>query len=96
MAERPLSELLRELREERGHSLRAAARDLGVDPSYLSRVERGAKPASSAVLQRAADYYDVPLSELAKSEETLPGDVLAILHKHPEVIHELRDRYGFH
>jgi transcriptional regulator with XRE-family HTH domain len=91
---RPLAELLRDLRETRGASLRAAARDLGVDPSYLSRLERGEKPASPGVLERAARYYQVEQEELALAAGALPQDVVQILRDHPELIERLRAEYG--
>ena len=94
METRPLSELLRELREERGASLRAAAKDLGVDPSYLSRLERGAKPASPQLLRKAAQYYEVPEEELALAEGKLPADIVDILRAHPNLIERIRSEYG--
>ncbi len=94
METRPLSELLRELREERGSSLRAAAKDLGVDPSYLSRLERGEKAASPQLLRKAASYYEVPEEELALAEGKLPADVIEILRAHPDLIDRIRTEYG--
>jgi transcriptional regulator with XRE-family HTH domain len=91
---RPVGQILRELRQEHGQSLRTAARDLGVDPAYLSRVERGTQPPSSALRSRAATYYDSDPRRLAFAEGELPVDVLEILAKHPELIDELRGRYG--
>jgi transcriptional regulator with XRE-family HTH domain len=91
---RPLASLLRELREQQGSSLRAAARELDVDPSYLSRLERGEKPASSQMLQRAATYYDVPLERLELAKGALPDDVVEILLEHPDLIERLRTEYG--
>jgi transcriptional regulator with XRE-family HTH domain len=91
---RPLHDLLRELRATRGRSLRAAARALDLDPGYLSRVERGEKPASSAMLARAAAYYEVPRELLALSRGNVPDDVVAILQRHPELLDELRRRHG--
>jgi transcriptional regulator with XRE-family HTH domain len=91
---RPLSVLLRELREEQGASLRDAARALGVDASYLSRLERGQKPVSSGVLSRASTLYNVSEEVLALAEGRVPADVVRILQTHPEVIPELRERYG--
>lgn len=90
----PLASLLRELREQQGWSLRRAARDLGVDPAHLSRLERGAKPASDQVLERAAQYYDVSLEELERARGELPSDVVAILLNNPEIIEQLRARHG--
>lgn len=94
MQSRPLPELLRELREEQGQTLRNAARALDVDAAYLSRVERGSKPASLEMLRRAANYYDVPQELLALSHGQVPGDLVEILQQHPELLNELRERYG--
>ena len=89
-----LAALLRDLREDRGTSLRAAAKDLGVDPSYLSRVERGSKTASPAILERAASYYDIPPDRLAAAAGDVPADVLAILRENPELIEQIRREHG--
>jgi transcriptional regulator with XRE-family HTH domain len=94
MTPRPLPDLLRELREEQGQSLRHAARALDVDAAYLSRVERGSKPASAEMLRRAARYYDIPRELLALSHGEVPDDLVDILQRHPELLEELRSRYG--
>jgi transcriptional regulator with XRE-family HTH domain len=90
----PVGQLLRELRERRGESLRGAAKDLGVDPSYLSKVERGSKPLPERLKPRIADYYDADPEELTIAEGLVPVDIAEILLEHPEVIAELRERYG--
>lgn len=90
----PLGDLLRELRERQGRTLREAARALELDPAYLSRVERGAKPASPVVLERASAYYSVPRELLALSRGVVPDDIVSVLQHHPEVLEELRERYG--
>ncbi len=94
MTTQPLSTLLRELRERQGASLRAVARELHVDPAYLSRLERGQKPASDRVLERAANYYDVPVEQLTMARGELPADVVAILVERPDLIEKLRNEYG--
>jgi transcriptional regulator with XRE-family HTH domain len=94
MSSKALSDLLRDLREDRGTSLRAAARDLGVDPSYLSRVERGSKSVSAAVLDRAARYYDVPREQFVTAAGDLPEDVLEILRANPGLVAQIRSEYG--
>ena len=94
MDQPPLGHLLRDLREQQGHTLRQAARALNVDAAHLSRVERGAKPASSTVLQRASDYYSIPTELLALSRGTVPEDIVSILQHHPDLLTELRERYG--
>lgn len=90
----PLANLLRELRESRGTSLRAAARELAVDPAHLSRLERGTKPASDDLLMRAANYYDVPQELLALAEGKVPDDIVEIIRAHPDLITRLRSEYG--
>jgi len=91
---RPLHDLLRELRREQGHTLRQAARELDVSPAYLSRVERGEKPASPSVLARASGYYEIPEELLALSRGIVPADIIAVLQRNPELLDELRRRFG--
>ena len=88
-----LNNLLRELRESRGTSLRQAAQDVDVNPAYLSRVERGQKGASKSVQERLADYYDVEPEVVAVASGELPEDIIEILQRHPELLEELRDRF---
>jgi transcriptional regulator with XRE-family HTH domain len=94
MASKELAELLREVRESKGISLRGAARDLGVDASYLSRVERGDQRASGSVLERAANYYELPPEKFELASGQLPSDIVAILRANPELVEELRKNYG--
>ncbi|MDA0178790.1 helix-turn-helix domain-containing protein [Solirubrobacter phytolaccae] len=94
MDQPPLHDLLRGLRESRGRTLRQAARDLDFDPAYLSRVERGEKPVSGDLLQRASNYYDVPEELLSLSRGVVPQDIIAVLQRHPELLLELRERFG--
>ena len=86
--------LLRQLREGRGQTLRSAAGDLGVAPSHLSRWERGEKAPSGDLQQRAADYYGVDADVLGLEAGRVPEDVLDILRAHPELLVELRTRFG--
>lgn len=85
--------LLRQLREERGRSLRSAADELGVAPSHLSRWERGEKAPSGELLKRAARYYGVDEELMALDAGRVPDDVLRILQKNPQLLDELRDRH---
>src|SRR3546814_88188 len=89
-----IADLLRQAREARGESLRNAAKAIGIDPSYLSRVEGGAKVPSGAVRDRATSHYELDRDLLALAAGDVPEDVLAILQRHPEVLGELRERYG--
>lgn len=84
--------VLRRLRAERGKSVREVARDVGVTPSYLSRVERGEKSLSPQVRGRLSDYYADESIDLAAG--TVPSDVLEILRSRPELIEAIRKDYG--
>lgn len=89
-----ISEVLRKAREAKQQSLRSAAADLGVNPSYLSRVETGERPPSASLRERAEGVYGIDADTLALSSGVVPGDVLDIIRQHPEVLDELRARYG--
>ncbi|MEI9907002.1 MAG: helix-turn-helix domain-containing protein [Actinomycetota bacterium] len=97
MPEKPLlsaAELLRELRIERGQSVRNAASQLGIAASHLSRIERGERSVSEAVGKKLGDFYGIGQDLVLMSEGRLPQDILDIFKKHPDLIEELRRNYG--
>lgn len=57
--------VIRSLREERGISLKALSRKIGVNPSYVSRVENGIVPASGKLVEALADELGVSRFDLA-------------------------------
>jgi transcriptional regulator with XRE-family HTH domain len=72
------------LRQQREVTLKGLARQLGVDSSFLSRIERGVAAAPAQLvreLSRALGTTEDPLLVLAGH---LPEDVEAILIEHPE------------
>jgi transcriptional regulator with XRE-family HTH domain len=91
---RAVGDLLRRMRTEKGRSLRGAAEDLGVDPSYLSKVERGQKPLPESLRRKATDYYEAHDEQLIVADGSVPADIARILAEHPEALDELRKRYG--
>ena len=93
-AERRVADILREAREANGQSLRGAARELGVDASYLSRVESGERTPSLGLRERAESLYGLDSDRLALSAGQVPSDVLGILQRHPELLSEIRDKHG--
>ncbi len=86
--------LLRELRRSQARSLRTTAADLGLAPSYLSRLERGERGCTEELSQRLADYYGVSHELIELAEGRVPDDVVAILAEHPEELIRLRKLYG--
>lgn len=91
-----VAELLRDLRQSKGESLRAAAKGIGVDPGHLARVEAGEKPLSNSLSERVTAHYDVRPDELHLAAGRVPPDVVAILIDHPEELDRLRKRYEHH
>lgn len=91
---RTVAELVKELRSKRGESLRAAARELDVDPAYLSRVESGQKPVSSTLRERISDHYEVDPDILTLASGSVPNDILQILRANPGLLDDLRRQYG--
>jgi len=58
------SEILSNLRRERGLSQRQAAADLGVSQALLSHYENDAREPKLDFVIKACDYYDVPADYL--------------------------------
>lgn len=59
-----LGEMIEELRSAAGLSQRKLARRLDVDPSYLSRLERGERDPSIAFLRKFARETSAPIGLL--------------------------------
>jgi transcriptional regulator with XRE-family HTH domain len=59
-----LGEVLREIRQDQGRTLRDVATSSSVSLGYLSELERGAKEASSELLSAVCGGLGLPLSEV--------------------------------
>lgn len=64
---------VRRLRRQLGLSQEAFALEAGIDRTYVSGVERGARNPSLTVAQKFADGLGVPLGMLFTDEPDLPG-----------------------
>lgn len=69
-----IGDVLRDVRLQRGLTLRQVAQRASVALGYLSEVERGQKEASSEILASVAEALDVPLSKILREV----GDRLAV------------------
>ena len=99
----PFPERLRELRRAARLSQRALAEQVGVDFTYLSKIENGrVEPPSEGVLLRIAKEL---ASKLGKDETALadelitlagkiPSDLAETLSRNPEVVRLLRSVGG--
>jgi transcriptional regulator with XRE-family HTH domain len=61
---------LRQLRSERGKSMRALARDSGLSTNALSMIERGRTSPSVSTLYKIADALEVPITAFFRLEPT--------------------------
>ena len=61
--------VVRELREQAGHSQERLCNECGFDRTYISRVERGIINPTVSRLWKIADVLKTPLSQLAKRME---------------------------
>lgn len=52
-------ELIRTMREDRGLPLRKVAAFIDLDPSLLSKIERGERNASKKQVVKIAEYFDL-------------------------------------
>src|SRR5580704_10314773 len=62
--------VVRELREQAGHSQERLSGECGFDRTYISRVERGIINPTISRLWKIAEALDTPLSQFAKRMES--------------------------
>ena len=61
-----IGEVLRDVRQRQGRTLRAVSHDARVSLGYLSEVERGQKEASSELLASICEALEIPMSFLLR------------------------------
>ena len=82
---------LKELREKTGLSQGELAGRIGVNFTYLSKIESGTKPApSEKVILKLAEALNCDKDELLSSAEKVPPDIAQLL-KNREVLQSLRE-----
>jgi transcriptional regulator with XRE-family HTH domain len=77
-------------RRDASFSLRRLAARIGVEPSYLSKVERGIEPPPSEEKVRAlADELGVDADVLLALAGKVSSDLLAVIRRRPTLMGEL-------
>jgi transcriptional regulator with XRE-family HTH domain len=95
MKQSKFGERLRELREEKKYSIKKLATTLGVNYTYVSKIENNRSIPSSEVIEKLATVFNVDISELKLQAGKIPDDVMDILKNNPkEVIEYLRREFG--
>ena len=85
---RTIRERLR--REDRRYSLRQVAQRIGVEPAYLSKIERGdvAPPSEAATVRLARELGEDPDVLLAMAGK-VSGDLQEVIRRRPKLFAEL-------
>ncbi|MCW1248809.1 helix-turn-helix domain-containing protein [Acaricomes phytoseiuli] len=88
-----IGDVLRDLRQRQGRTLREVSHNARVSLGYLSEVERGQKEASSELLSSICSALDVPLSLMLRevSDRLAVAEGLAIPDTLPQ---DFAARYG--
>lgn len=88
------STLLKQLRQKRGVSIKKLAVELGVNYTYISKLENSKANPSPEVINRFAHYFDYNADELMIAAGKIPKDIKEILKNNPkEAIAYLRRKF---
>ena len=75
---------------DRRYSVRQVAQRIGVEPAYLSKIERGeVAPPSEAKIRLLAEELDIDTDVLLAMAGKVSSDLLEIIKKRPELFAEL-------
>ncbi|SRR6266851_9890893 len=89
-----LGKTLKKLRAQQGLGIKTLAPRLGVDHTYLSKLENDLARPSADLVQRIARYFRYDAEELLLLTGRVPPDVQRILQRNPrEAIEFLRKRF---
>ncbi|GEM_PF-4295660 len=90
MEKKVFGSYLKRLREQAGLSQRGLAEKVGVDVSYLSKIENGVmSPPSQELIIRLAEVLDADRDELLTLAGKVPADIAQIL-KNRDILQSLR------
>ena len=81
---------IREVRKDKGLTLRKAAAELGIPPSYLSDIENSRRLPSEKVMKRITEVLGIPGSELQLLDGRIDPDLKRWAEGQPKVRHLLR------
>ena len=84
-------ELIRARRLAAGHSLRAFAKLIDVDPAYLSRVERDLVPASKGIIRAVSEVLDMSTEELFLLDGRVPPNWQSAIASSPGTVTRILD-----
>lgn len=85
MTEKHFGEVLRQMREEKGISLRKFAVSIGITPTYLSKIERLeiTNPPSEEFIRQAASELNADFDEWMILAGRIPSELPDIISQRP-------------
>ena len=82
---------LRDLRKQKNLSQRDLAAQVGIDFTYLSKIEGGrSDPPSEVIIRRIAQVLEADEDELINLAGKVPKDLKAVLEESPQAVELLR------
>jgi len=87
--------LFKELRQTKGYSIKKLAPELGVNYSYISKIENGHTVPSEEFIEKASLLFGYDREELLLRAGRIPEDVMTILKDNPKkAVEYLRRTFG--
>jgi transcriptional regulator with XRE-family HTH domain len=87
--------ILRKLRTDSGKGIKKLAPELGVNYTYLSKLENEEIRPSEELVERISKYFGYDRQRLLLSAGRVPPEILDILREHPEeAVNLLKERFG--
>lgn len=94
MTTRTFGQNLRELRRSKGVSQRDLADRVGVDFSYISKLENDRLPPPAGdTIVKICEVLEVPADELLASTGKMPTDIKEMLSASPSALHFVRQAH---
>ena len=86
--------ILREMRYQKGMGIKKLAPEVGVDYTYISRIENNQVLPSEDVIKRLAEYFGQDKDELMIRADRIPRDIMEILRRNPkETLSLIRENF---
>lgn len=90
-----IGKILRNLRLKKGISIKKLAPELGLDYTYISKLENARVMPSPDVIERVSNYFKYDSDALMLAAGKVPKDIKKILQDNPqEAVKYLRKKYG--
>jgi len=87
--------LLKQLRLKKGVSIKKLAPILGLNYTYISKIENSKTTPSEEVVEKISKYFGYDSDDLLIKAGKMPPDVVDILKNNPEkAISYLREKFG--